>query len=83
MFHSYFERKNYKVLSLNLVHFPNFGNTVIAIQSEALKVGVISKDGYIMEASTHFHNGHITQQHAMKSKNFSIRYNYKNQVGSR
>ena len=24
MFHSYFERKNYKVLKYNIVHFPNF-----------------------------------------------------------
>ena len=24
MFHSYFERKNIKVLTFNIVHFPNF-----------------------------------------------------------
>ena len=24
MFHSYFERQNYKVLTLNIVHFPSF-----------------------------------------------------------
>ena len=24
MFHSYFERKNEKVLTFNIVHFPNF-----------------------------------------------------------
>ena len=43
MFHSYFERKNDKVLTFNIVHFPNFETSMSLELALHLTVSKLNK----------------------------------------
>ena len=50
MFHSYFERKNDKVLIFNIVHFPNFEISASLLLAPPLTVSKFNKrQGRLLE----------------------------------